>query len=237
LSIVISEAVCGGSSADEIAGSDRVVRIDRVMHMHIERESRHCIPTWNGEVDPERPNGWLEGSGLTVEDYFFKGDRSLELSIWAPMVLEIARRCEWSVSDAHHELRLKLAYSENDPLRLHNRIPPKFSEALFSIMIEDWWMALEPPGIVLTAELLQVYGKTEEGVLIEALRPPWLRLVALLHQDASFIYQIDSRKMEELIAGAYEQDGFEVILTPRSGDHGRDVIATCSGGGGAQPSE
>jgi restriction system protein len=40
------------------------------------------------------------------------------------------------------------------------------------------------------------------------------------------IYQISWEKWEELIAGAYKAAGFdEVILTPRSGDRGRDVIA------------
>jgi restriction system protein len=37
------------------------------------------------------------------------------------------------------------------------------------------------------------------------------------------------RKLEEIIAGEYEQAGWSVILTPRSGDHGRDIVATYSG--------
>jgi restriction system protein len=40
--------------------------------------------------------------------------------------------------------------------------------------------------------------------------------------------EIDWRKWEEIIAAAYKQQGFEVILTPRSNDKGRDVIATSS---------
>jgi restriction system protein len=48
--------------------------------------------------------------------------------------------------------------------------------------------------------------------------------------DPSIIYQIDDRKWEELIAAAYKKAGFdEVILTPRSNDHGRDVIAVKHG--------
>ncbi len=34
---------------------------------------------------------------------------------------------------------------------------------------------------------------------------------------------------EEIVAGAYQRAGWEVILTPRCGDRGRDVIATRSG--------
>ena len=39
-----------------------------------------------------------------------------------------------------------------------------------------------------------------------------------------------AEKWEEMIAGAYSRAGFdEVILTPRSGDYGRDVIAIRKG--------
>jgi restriction system protein len=44
------------------------------------------------------------------------------------------------------------------------------------------------------------------------------------------LFKIDARKMEEIIATAYKQSGFEeVILTPQRSDHGRDVIATKKG--------
>jgi restriction system protein len=43
---------------------------------------------------------------------------------------------------------------------------------------------------------------------------------------------MDWRKFEELVAAAYHQAGYdEVILTPRSNDGGRDVIATKHGVG------
>ena len=50
----------------------------------------------------------------------------------------------------------------------------------------------------------------------------------MLLEDPDSAYQIPPRKFEELIAGAWERTGYfdEVILTPRSGDKGRDVIAT-----------
>ena len=40
---------------------------------------------------------------------------------------------------------------------------------------------------------------------------------------------IDWRRWEEIIAGAYKQQGFDVELTSRSNDKGRDVIATSRG--------
>src|SRR5262249_31163577 len=43
-------------------------------------------------------------------------------------------------------------------------------------------------------------------------------------------YEIPPHVWEEIIAGAYKNAGFdEVTLTPRSGDHGRDVIAIKKG--------
>ena len=72
--------------------------------------------------------------------------------------------------------------------------------------------------------------KTTEGKLIEAVTVPWFDIIELLTKEPHLAYQIPSDKWEELIAGAYKQYGFEeVTLTPRSGDHGRDVIAIKKG--------
>ena len=86
-------------------------------------------------------------------------------------------------------------------------------------------------GVVTQAGLLLqaviVPGKnTSDGRIIESVAPAWLEIARLMQRDPSAIYQIDDRKWEEIIAGAYKKAGFEeVILTPRSGDFGRDVIA------------
>lgn len=57
-------------------------------------------------------------------------------------------------------------------------------------------------------------------------------IVRLLQQNPAAAYEIDPRKWEEIIAGAYDRAGFdEVILTPRSSDKGRDVVATRRGVG------
>ena len=42
---------------------------------------------------------------------------------------------------------------------------------------------------------------------------------------------MDPRQFEELMAAAYEECGYQVTLTPRSGDHGRDLIAVKRGFG------
>lgn len=75
--------------------------------------------------------------------------------------------------------------------------------------------------------LLEFGEKTSEGVLVRAVSVAWFEIAKLIHRDPDEIYRINPRAWEEIIAGAYEREGFdEVILTPRSGDKGRDVVAT-----------
>ena len=73
-----------------------------------------------------------------------------------------------------------------------------------------------------------VAGDTRaEGRLIEAIAIPWFDIVDLLKKDPRIAFQIPPYRWEEIVAGSYRKAGFdEVILTPRSGDGGRDVIAT-----------
>jgi restriction system protein len=72
--------------------------------------------------------------------------------------------------------------------------------------------------------------KTTEGVLIKSTSVVWSAMVEELKNDWAKAYEIPPHMWEELIAGAFVTAGFdEVILTPRSGDHGRDVIAVRNG--------
>lgn len=69
-----------------------------------------------------------------------------------------------------------------------------------------------------------------EGYLIRAISLPWKVIARELVNDWNKAFKIPSDKWEEMIAAAFEQDGFDqVILTPRSGDRGRDVIAIKNG--------
>jgi restriction system protein len=73
-------------------------------------------------------------------------------------------------------------------------------------------------------------GETTEGAIVDAVSVPWFEIVKHMRRDPAFMYQVDWRKWEEILAGAYKMSGFdEVVLTPRSGDYGRDVIATKRG--------
>ena len=84
-------------------------------------------------------------------------------------------------------------------------------------------------GILLQAVIIPG-DKTQEGQLVESVALPWFDIVELLSRDPAAAYQIEARKWEEIIAGAYQRAGFdEVTLTPRSGDFGRDVIAVKHG--------
>ena len=78
--------------------------------------------------------------------------------------------------------------------------------------------------------LLEFGDPSKEGQLVRAVAIPWFEVMTIIRRDPQAIYQIDPRKWEEIIAGAYERAGFdEVILTPASGDKGRDVVASKHG--------
>jgi restriction system protein len=50
--------------------------------------------------------------------------------------------------------------------------------------------------------------------------------MAYIARDPDFLFNVPWRRLEELIAGAYEREGYiNVNLTPRSRDQGRDIIA------------
>lgn len=87
---------------------------------------------------------------------------------------------------------------------------------------------VERPNILLQS-VVTLGSKTQDGDLIEAVRPAWVEIAKMIAADPSVMYKIAPRKWEELIAGWYERLGFRVTLTPRSGDFGRDVIAEKSG--------
>lgn len=88
------------------------------------------------------------------------------------------------------------------------------------------------PTIVLQAAVVNLGDATNEGQLIEGVSIAWFEIVKELERNPSFLSEIPWRKLEELVAGAYEREGWpEVTLTPRSRDKGRDVIATKPGYG------
>ncbi len=90
---------------------------------------------------------------------------------------------------------------------------------------------LRSEGILLSTVLRRL-GSSPDGELIQLVEPAWRAIVTALEANPQGRFEIPDRKLEELIAAQYDAAGFdEVILTPRSGDRGRDVIATRSGFG------
>jgi restriction system protein len=98
---------------------------------------------------------------------------------------------------------------------------------------DDLWFEDELKTVDLTVSSVIVpERKVAEGVLVRSVSVVWGAVVEQLNEDWTKAYDIPSRVWEEIIAGAYSRAGFdEVVLTPRSGDHGRDVIAIKKGVG------
>jgi restriction system protein len=87
-------------------------------------------------------------------------------------------------------------------------------------------------GIILPEQGLLVSEKeVAEGLLIKSTSAVWAAVVERLRDDWSLAFQLSPQDWEELVAGAYTRAGYETVLTPRSGDYGRDVIATKRGVG------
>jgi restriction system protein len=92
-----------------------------------------------------------------------------------------------------------------------------------------WQSAVIPPALdlsLLLGVIVEAYGGDDEGQLVKLVAPAWWLLEELLQGDPELLFQLGDRKFEELLAGKYDVEGFKnVKLTPRSGDHGVDVIA------------
>jgi restriction system protein len=81
--------------------------------------------------------------------------------------------------------------------------------------------------ILLQATVVKLGAKVDEGRLIETVLFPWYEIIRRLKQDPEFLHRIEWHTMEQVIAGAYKREGWEVTLTPRGvNDGGKDVIAT-----------
>jgi len=80
--------------------------------------------------------------------------------------------------------------------------------------------------ILLQHEIIVVGSKTNEGQIIEAVTPAWFAVLNKIIRDQISLYEFSkhAREFEEMIAGAYERDGWTVVLTPRSGDKRVDII-------------
>jgi restriction system protein len=88
---------------------------------------------------------------------------------------------------------------------------------------------LAPIATLVVQGLIIPEKKVAEGILIKSTSAIWLEIARRLGTDWALASQLTPTQWEEMVAGAYERAGYQVILTPRSGDQGRDVIATSAG--------
>jgi restriction system protein len=107
----------------------------------------------------------------------------------------------------------------------------RFKRAHEAAQYAIWVRSHEKPKLLLQA-VIDTGGRTFDGDIIVAVQPAWDEIIKKLEEDPSLVYQCDPRRWEEIIAASYKRAGYdEVVLTPRSGDFGRDVIAVKHGFG------
>jgi restriction system protein len=85
------------------------------------------------------------------------------------------------------------------------------------------------PEIVIPFELTLSGRSGAEGLIIESVAIAWDALIREIAEDSDFLYRISPRELEELVAARYDASGWNVTLTPRSADGGRDIIAVHKG--------
>jgi restriction system protein len=125
--------------------------------------------------------------------------------------------------------------TEDDALGLVRMISGFWLSCVAKVLNEEVQQSDENPSILMGLSvhaIIQPFGANEDGELIKALSIPWKAVIRELKGDWNLSYQISPRTWEGIIAAAFDHAGYdEVILTPASGDHGRDVIAIKNGVG------
>lgn len=92
--------------------------------------------------------------------------------------------------------------------------------------------AITVSSIVTADSPVKKLSRVSQGILVAANAIVWNLVLKEISTRPESIYEIPPLVWEEIIAAAFDKAGFdEVILTPRSGDHGRDVIAVRKGVG------
>lgn len=108
-----------------------------------------------------------------------------------------------------------------------------FQHTPASQQLTEALLADDTPQVTIHASIVEKGPKSSEGFLVSSVSTAWFRIYEEIKKNPEFLFQFveDGHKFEEFIAGVYEQSGWSVTLTPRSGDAGRDVIAEKKGFG------
>lgn len=104
-----------------------------------------------------------------------------------------------------------------------------YLSATEDVLLEDGIDESEGPKLLLQT-VVEPAGNVTDGTIIRAVTLPWFEIIEWMMRDPRRAFEVGPRLWEEIIAGAYQRARFDrVILTPRSGDLGRDVIAEKKG--------
>jgi restriction system protein len=186
---------------------------------------------WNGNLNTGVPSGWLEGTGLTVKDYWGERGEGGPHRLFADAVRQVANEKGWSEYDAKTVIAAYVQQTQARVFITFNTPRPTKGEVLAYVRGITVKREIESlPSVLLGVELLEGYQDVEDGQLIRVVEAPWSAILEIIKRDPESIYQFSWRKWEEIIAASYKAAGFEsVILTDRSADRGRDVIAEKKG--------
>jgi restriction system protein len=151
------------------------------------------------------------------------------------MRLEVERAVNDALLDSVRNRAVACELSRPTMVRIHSDGHKEFildvQSAVLTVSSQKVDLVLPSDGpTVLLKGVVRFGGRTHEGMLIQMVEPAWTRIIEMMQQDPGLMFEIPPRQWEVIIAGAYKTAGFEdVILTPRSGDLGRDIIATKRG--------
>ena len=136
------------------------------------------------------------------------------------------RRASWVPRAAHHyDDSVGAVIQHHQRMRMNNALIAQ-AAARADVIVEKL-----SPTLLLGTTLLDLGPETDQGVIVQAAALPWFEILRAIEENPELLSEFvtSPRKFEEFIAGAYEQAGCEVELTPHSGDRGRDVIAKVPG--------
>lgn len=193
----------------------------------IELEARETDSFWSGGLESTLRAFWDEDPRTAV---------SHVLTVWLENVKQHLHDVMGPSSlmpfdlmgfteEALHEIRASIA-------GIALRIDPHLINALVNAASGKGIANYRPGSDFQIRAVVETISKAREGDLIRTLEFPWRIIISKMRDNWNTAYELDSRLWEELIAAALDSAGYdEVILTPRSGDYGRDVVAVKRGVG------
>jgi Restriction endonuclease len=190
----------------------------------------HLVAAWarlNADLQALRTALAAPGDALAA---MVRGDAELRAALRTALAAPGDALAAMMRRDAELRAAVRTAFAASVDLRETVRQPPTGAigiEGQTPVVEES---RAELPELLVPAEIVAIGDSVPEGQLVEAVMLPWFDIINALARDPNFLHQLDWRRMEELIAGAYTRDGWpEVILTPGSRDAGRDIIASKPG--------